>query len=201
MYQYYWPDLVGPELYLSTVSSFKCTAYCVLLHAAYCTQSESTFGRNHGRGSGVWGASQFANIPLRQYPTSPISHFARIPLRQNPTSPESHFARIPLRHHPNSRVRTWVRTSATLYIRYVHPLRCPAMFCHSNRLSTKSFIGGNVVAMVGVLEKVRFEISADNSSSTFQGTQDCIRNNVLRSRPKLILYYLPYVKELVAVTW
>ena len=54
--------------------------------------------------------------------------------------------------------------------------------------------------MVGVLEEVRFGISADSSSATFQGTQDYILNNVLRSRPKLILCYLPYVKELVAVT-
>ena len=32
--------------------------------------------------------------------------------------------------------------------------------------STKSFIGGNVVAMVDVLEKVPFEISRNNSSAT-----------------------------------
>ena len=52
--------------------------------------------------------------------------------------------------------------------------------------SSKSFIRGNVVIMVDVLEKVPFEISEDGSNTTGQGTQDFIRNNALRSRPILL---------------
>ena len=38
--------------------------------------------------------------------------------------------------------------------------------------STKSFIRGNVVIMVNVLEKVPFEITEDGSNTTVQDTQD-----------------------------
>ena len=65
--------------------------------------------------------------------------------------------------------------------------------------NTKSFDRGNVVIMVDVLEKARFESSEDDSI-----TQDYIRSNdrLLRSRPiySVMSYCLPYVKELVAVT-
>ena len=43
--------------------------------------------------------------------------------------------------------------------------------------SAKSFIRGNVVIMVGVLDKVPFEIGEDISNTTSQSTQDYIRNN------------------------
>jgi hypothetical protein len=54
--------------------------------------------------------------------------------------------------------------------------------------NAKSFVRGNVVIMVDVLEKARFEISEDASSMTSLSTQDYIRSNdrLLRSRPILL---------------
>ena len=62
--------------------------------------------------------------------------------------------------------------------------------------SIKSFIRGDVVIMVDVLEKVPFEITEDGSNTTVQDTQDFIRNNALRSRPILLSdVILPTLRE------
>ena len=54
--------------------------------------------------------------------------------------------------------------------------------------NTKSFVRGNVVIMVDVLEEARFEIGGDGSSATSLSNQDYIRSNdrLLRSRPILL---------------
>jgi hypothetical protein len=70
--------------------------------------------------------------------------------------------------------------------------------------NTKSFFRGNVVVIVDVLEKARFEMNEDGSSTTSLTTQDHVRINdrLLRLRPinSVKSYYLPDVKESVAVT-
>ena len=52
--------------------------------------------------------------------------------------------------------------------------------------ASKHFVRGNVVIMVDVLEKARFNIIEDGENVRTQGTQDYIRNNALRSRPFLL---------------